>query len=337
MISKISKIPKLTLLRTPLRKLNIDIIKNVTRYLGRCKTPILMYHSTMKDKSEDVITSQNLHNVNPKSIERQLLVLKENYRVVFVDEIVRRAKKGKSVEGIAAVTFDDGYKSVIEDSLQILEKLKIPATWYLSTKMITEGTFWRDKIRYIINTSRTNEFLQWLSKQNVSIEGLNKDNFYLDSKNPNVVNSVVMEKLTSKFLDKNVDEKAPFKNLYADSKDISKINSDLLKLGNHTHSHYVLSSLKKYEQKKEIYNAKKILESFDSKKSNLLSVPFGGIHTFNKDTVDVCNELEFEGLLTSSAREISSATSRCNFKSNQLPRVVRYMPSNNNPWFLTYN
>lgn len=328
---------KLALRKLPLKSLGSGLVGNITYYLKEPTTPILIYHATGSNEDRSEVMSRNIHDVNEKSFKRQLQVLKSNYEVVFVDEILRRIKKGKPVDGFAAVTFDDGYKSVLKNALPILKKLNIPATWYLSTKLITEKSFWRDKIRFIINTGRVGDFLAWLSKKGIKPSGLGEEEFYWESKDPDTVSSKLMEETTNRFLHNVVDKDIPFDGIYIDKKDLNRIDSDLLRIGNHTHSHYVLSSLNKKEQRGEVKRAKKILQKYDVEKSNILSIPFGGSHTFDRDTVDACSELDYEGVLTSSGQNISSATDGHNYQNNRLPKLVRFMPTNNNPWFLVHN
>lgn len=330
------RVSKFAIKKLPLKRSNENLVSKITEYVKEPKTPILIYHS-VESKSKHKSVSKNIHNVKPKSFKRQLTVLKKNYDVVFVDEILRRLKKGKPVGGLAAVTFDDGYKSVLENALPILKNLDIPATWYLSTKLITEKSFWRDKVRFIINTEKVSNFLAWLSKKNVELSGLKDEDFYWKSKDPDTVNSKTMEKMTSQFLENVVSEDVSFDRIYADKKEIDSVDSNLIHIGNHTHSHYVLSSLSKKEQKKEVNKTKKILESYNAKKSSILSVPFGGKHTFNKDTKEVCRELGYEGVLTSSGENISSAVGSYTYENDRLPKLMRFMPSNNNPWFLVYS
>lgn len=329
------KAKKTAIQNLPLRKMSVGLASEITKYIKESKTPILIYHS-VESKSEHKSTSKNIHNVSPKSFKNQIRVLKKNYEVVFVDKILKRVKKGKSVNGFAAVTFDDGYKSVLKNALPVLKNLNIPATLYLSTKLVIENSFWRDKIRFIVNTERTDDFLAWLSKKDIMPDGLEED-LYWRSKDPDTISSKLMEKMTSQFLQSVIDKKVSFDSIYVDEKEINNIKSKLVRIGNHTHSHYVLSSLNREEQKKEVKKTERMLKKYDVKKSKVLSIPFGGSHTFNEDTKDVCIELGYEGILASSGVNISSAVDGHTSENSRLPKLTRFMPSDNNPWFLVYN
>ena len=68
-----------------------------------------------------------------------------HFTVVPLGEIVRRAAAGTSVEGLLAITFDDGYRDNILTAAPILEAHRLPALFYIATDFIgSEHVPWWD-------------------------------------------------------------------------------------------------------------------------------------------------------------------------------------------------
>lgn len=91
---------------------------------------VLCYH--------DVGTEPNPpeYSVTPGQLRAQLeAVLGWGLRVVELSEIVARLAAGGDLDGLAAVTFDDGLLGVLDAALPVLEDLEIPATVFVVTDL----------------------------------------------------------------------------------------------------------------------------------------------------------------------------------------------------------
>jgi len=95
------------------------------------------------------------------------------------------------------------------------------------------------------------------------------------------------------------------------------IKNDLVNYGNHTANHYLLSSLSKEEQYEEIIKCKKFLDGQDINQSKIFCIPFGGMNSFNKDTLSNLNDLNYETILKSTNDLDSVAYSK---------QINRFMP-----------
>ena len=85
-------------------------------------SPILLYHSVLNHIPRDI--KDGLDNVSTEILYEQLYNLKKYYEIVTVDEYLSLKNK----RGYACITFDDGYKSVIDNGFEIFESLKVPIT-----------------------------------------------------------------------------------------------------------------------------------------------------------------------------------------------------------------
>ena len=98
-----------------------------TRLLKFFFSPIILYHSSFKTIPTEF--KIGLHNLTPELIEEQIYYLKKNFNIVSIDEYF----KAKNKKGLASITFDDGYKNVIENCKNIFIKFKIPVTIFIVT------------------------------------------------------------------------------------------------------------------------------------------------------------------------------------------------------------
>lgn len=110
----------------------------------RVKTPkfvILCYHG--------IGESGNPLGVAPtrELFEAQMHFLRENYRVVSLDEVCRELSSGENSEPGVAITFDDGYRSTCTVAYPILQKYDLPATIYLTIESVETGQVaWYDRV-----------------------------------------------------------------------------------------------------------------------------------------------------------------------------------------------
>ncbi len=84
-------------------------------------------------------------SVSPDNFSDQLATLSAHYEVVFVRRLAERIERGKSVVGMAALTFDDGYAEFLDSVLPRLEEHNVPATLFVPSGLV--GTqYWWDQV-----------------------------------------------------------------------------------------------------------------------------------------------------------------------------------------------
>lgn len=103
------------------------------------KAVILGFHR-VNDENEDELT------YGVASFQQVCTFAKEHFHVVPLDEIVSRLERGRSVKGLLAITFDDGYEDNYTNAAPVLEQLGLPATFFVVSGFIeTEHVTWWDK------------------------------------------------------------------------------------------------------------------------------------------------------------------------------------------------
>ena len=268
--------------------------------------PILLYHSLGNNSK----FAENIDHVGLEILETQLKNIQKYWKFVSIDEYVN----AKSKKGLASLTIDDGYKNVIDDALEVFENLNTPFTIFINSSTIDGKIFWRDKVRYLIE----NDLVQKFVNSSSLFEKNHIKKFYFVTKDPKF-NSIQVEKNIDEFLLKeNLKINSSHKLCFDNEKYF--IEHPLVSYGNHTASHYVLSSLSPQEQYHEIAECKKFINRLNINKSDVFSMPFGGNQSFNSDTLSILHDLNYENILKST-NNLDTAIS-----SNQ---INRFMPKTN--------
>jgi peptidoglycan/xylan/chitin deacetylase (PgdA/CDA1 family) len=107
------------------------------------RTPIiLMYHSVR----DNVNGGSYGIEISPARFERHIAFVTARYRVVPLVEFVDALGSGARADGMAAITFDDGFADNLGVASDILRKFAAPATVFVPTSFINRGYFWWDAL-----------------------------------------------------------------------------------------------------------------------------------------------------------------------------------------------
>jgi peptidoglycan/xylan/chitin deacetylase (PgdA/CDA1 family) len=93
--------------------------------------------------------------VHPEHFRRHMGLLRRTFEPVPLNavEMASSSGSGRSRKGFpVAVTFDDGYRDVVENALPVLEEFEIPATLFIVTDGLG-GTFWWDRLGVLLQRS----------------------------------------------------------------------------------------------------------------------------------------------------------------------------------------
>lgn len=256
----------------------------VFRIPSKVCQPVLTYHACYDELPASIAA---VDNVPAARMYEQLDFLKRQYEFVGIDEFCTARQRS----GLAAVTFDDGYKSVVECGLPVLAAHGIPATVFINTIGVEQRTFWRHKVMWVIQ----NNLVEECEKSFTQVRKVPGKTFHAYSKHP-VNSSIVVEREIDKFLESR-GVQLPNLHYLIDSRSYFLPNA-LVSYGNHTASHYVLSSLSVDEQRHEIIDVKRFLQhQHGISISNVFAAPFGEITDVNEDTCSILRDLGYRHLL----------------------------------------
>ncbi len=258
---------------------------------------VLNYHAVGTRPQGTGPAGEFLHDVAPEAFRRQLRALRKRFRIVDISELVARTARGEPVGGLACVTFDDGYRSVLENAVPVLDELEVPGTLFLTTALLDGAVLWRDKVRYVLQEKRVERFLAFAVSRDPEFAALDARYFYSDTKRPDRVNSrKVDETLDAFFEEEGIRTDQLSVGLYSTRDMLASLRSSRLRYGSHGRNHYLLSSLSVEEQHSEIAGSREAVEALGRGCSPVFAVPFGGNHTYDCTTLDILREEGYRGV-----------------------------------------
>ncbi len=121
---------------------------------GPRKSQIVMYHR--------VLPQAEPFSIDPAlspDFRRHMRLLKRQFRVVPLAEMITAWEAGRDLPGAVAVTFDDGYRDNYLHAFPILKEEGVPATIFLATDFIgTGGMPWHDRVLAGFRDARAQNF-----------------------------------------------------------------------------------------------------------------------------------------------------------------------------------
>ena len=107
---------------------------------------ILMYHRIAEESFDPWGLA-----VSPGNFAGQLEWLAANRSVMRLAEFAKLHREGNLPDDAVAITFDDGYASVIEEAATVLERFGAPATVFIPAESVERGDeFWWDELEQIV-------------------------------------------------------------------------------------------------------------------------------------------------------------------------------------------
>lgn len=103
---------------------------HVDAILLRNAAVVVAFHRVQDTEPSDSLS------VDAAAFERHCRFYRRHFHVVPLQELVRRLQQGQTVDRHLAITFDDGYRDNFENARPVLEKLSLPATFFVVTGWI---------------------------------------------------------------------------------------------------------------------------------------------------------------------------------------------------------
>lgn len=262
---------------------------------SKSKVAVLTYHRIC-NKNDD----WSLNPLPVKSFKEHLKFLTDSYNIISLDDLVDLVAKREPIhEKTAVLTFDDGYKDNYTNAYPLLEKYDIPATIYLTSKLIGTGELvWADKVGYIIYHSLVDQIkIDELVEYDLGSKFDKYQTFSLIKRK--LGDLTELEK--SYFIDKlanlcQVEIPADAGcELMLSWDEVKEMDENNIDFGAHTINHPVLPELSSKEARWEILESKRVLEENLQKSVNHFSYPYG---TFNQDVVGIVKDLKFKSAVT---------------------------------------
>jgi peptidoglycan/xylan/chitin deacetylase (PgdA/CDA1 family) len=293
------------------------------RFLNLIDTPILVliYHRVTTLSSDPQLLA-----VSPDNFLNHMLYIKDNFQVLrFEDDW------SKITEPSVVITFDDGYADNVREALPLLEKVGVPATFFVSTGGLgSNREFWWDELERIILEGevfpdsfelRDARFGgSWPTRNSMERSALYQEIHPL-IKQIDVVRRECWFNQLREWVD--VVEEGRATHRVMTINELQKLAaSGLTTIGAHTVSHTPLATLSSAEQLREIVESKRQLEELTGQKISVFSYPFGGKSDYSCETVRLCRKAGYIRTASNFSGQVHHWTD-----PHQIPRnLVRNWP-----------
>jgi peptidoglycan/xylan/chitin deacetylase (PgdA/CDA1 family) len=123
---------------------------------GGRRAAILMYHSVMEDPSRE---SQTLGGIihSSRVFQAQMELIAREYVAISLDDLQRALADGRDIPARSVVvTFDDGYADNYEVAMPILNRVGVPATFYVTVDCVENDSVpWPGRLRYAFLSTKS--------------------------------------------------------------------------------------------------------------------------------------------------------------------------------------
>ena len=307
------------MLKNLLKKIYISkYIVPIINILGRPwrgKGAILMYHRVIPDNQIKKELDSGLA-VSCSSFENQMKALKETHKICSIDDFIY-GLENNSQDFKVVVTFDDGYKDNLNYALPILEKLKIPASIYITTRFLNNNVdmWWYELHYFIQNSSKINfnyndkNFNFVLKNKKDKAKAYNKlKKLFLNLKIKE--QKILIEKIT------NSKSRENYSSICLNEEEVKKLDKHpLITIGSHGHNHLNLKILSDDEIKKEVNQSLEILKNVLGHEIEHYCYPYGKKEQASEREYNIVKTLSLKSATTGIIKPIQNK----NFYS--LPRI----------------
>lgn len=250
----------------------------------------------------------SIFGVKPTEFEKQLVALQTTGTFIHPNELLFDPEKIiASNENYILITFDDGLKEQVDLALPVLEKLGIPALFFINTlnhvekkvslvhkihlvRSVVSTAILYVNIKKFTNRKLTNDQIQdamcfYRFDDKESAEFKYFLNVVLDYK--------TQEAFINQIFRNYFDEKLVVEELYMSTNQLKEL-IDRGFVGSHTHSHLPLGLYDEKTIKRELSISKKYLENLGNTKIECVSYPYGTAEAVSQLVVSTAKEVGYK-------------------------------------------
>lgn len=122
-----------------------NMLTLLLRLLGRLSRQqrlcILTYHRILATH-DPLLESE----VDLATFRWQMQLLRQSFNVLPLPDALQRMQEGRLPPRAVSITFDDGYRSIVEMALPVLQEFDLTATVFITTAHLDGGSMWNDRI-----------------------------------------------------------------------------------------------------------------------------------------------------------------------------------------------
>lgn len=262
-----------------------------------------LYENETQRQSNHVDPQNNL--TVPQFVEFIEYYLHHKYDFIRPEDLLSDLPNDKAY---IMLTFDDGYFNNTL-AIEVLNKYKIPATFFITTKnMVNQTSFWWDII------------FKYRIRKGVPLKKIREEQSYLKDFKYNYIDSYIAEHFGSASIKPWSDIDRPLT-----TEELGIISQNpLISIGNHTHNHAILTNYDSTEIREEFRKSTKILSEVLGFKPKFIAFPNGN---YNTDVVEICKQEEFLITFNTVGRknQMDILSNNINLNNNSILNLNRFM------------
>lgn len=273
------------------------------------KAVILVYHSFVNPSNPRLDYSPDGMTVSAKVFAKHIKYLSKHYRVISLNELIDilNNKNSEMPDNLCVITFDDGWKEIIDYAYPVLKQYGFTATIFLSPNYIDgKEWFWEERLKYLLaeifriwmNSSFGNNLgiqkmlTEYELNNFLSLRSKDLNSYLMDfiitarEKTETWRNSLIME------LEKSVARYGGSQaRLFLNWDEVKGMTKDGISFGAHTLSHCNLAMCSEAKARHEIVESKKIIEKRLGSPVKAFAYPYG---KYNENVRSIVRESGFE-------------------------------------------
>jgi len=277
---------------------------------------ILLYHRIATSASDPWAL-----DVSPENFAHHVAVVRDTFRPASLQELLEDVDAGRPTSDRVAVTFDDGYANNLHQGLPILESAGVPATFFVPSGSIDcAQEFWWDELDAVLLSAGTlpahldaeidDERFEWTLGEAAcySEASSTRHREWVAWEEPPTPRHALYRTLWAKCLGLSAGARAnvfrqlrswagaeqpivrPSHRTMSTAELVQLARSSIVEIAGHSVTHPKLSSLSPSEQRVEIRNNKRHLETLVGGPLRSFSYPFGKETDYTAETIDLVRE-----------------------------------------------
>lgn len=138
-------------------------VADLIAWIHRRRAVILTYHGLLSSPPPPATRALHKIFVTAEEFHAQMALLRARYQVLSLRELVERLAKGETGDHLAAVTFDDGWRSTRTLAAPILRELRVPATVFVATGLAgsPHRGLWTQRLAASLGAARQTRIALW--------------------------------------------------------------------------------------------------------------------------------------------------------------------------------
>ncbi len=222
------------------------------------------------------------------------------FNVLALDDAVVKMREGRLPPRAACITFDDGYADNHDVALPILQRHRLPATFFIATGFLNGGRMWNDTIIEAVRRCAKSDLdLSELDLDSISLRSLEDRKRAIGKLIDKIKYRPVAERVAITERIAKLAEVAMPNDLMMTSDQVKSMRSAGMQIGAHTVSHPILARLTADQCEREIKGSKDYLEQLLQERIGLFAYPNGKPgEDYTPESVAIARKLDFDAAVS---------------------------------------